>query len=93
MSYLRDPDTGNVYLEADNPQAAYSPADWAVMIAEKESRLAQMQAVLAGGPQPKTAPDQETLEFYNASLSLMAPPGLAEQAAQLQAELAAMKAV
>lgn len=63
MGYWRDPETGIVYLEADNPQAAWTPEEWEAHLAALRARKAALEATTVA---PKTAPDQETLDFWNA---------------------------
>lgn len=91
-AYLRDPDTGNVYLETDNPIAAWTPEEWAALLAAKEAQVTALEEQIAGLMQPKTLPDEETLALWN-SFCEQQGAGLPEQLASLQAELAEMQAV
>ena len=89
-NYLKDPDTGDVYLEGDNPLRYWTSSEWAEQIKALKDRLAQLQGQAAAMPQPKVKPDQETLDFYNTHMTLLADDG---QIKQMQAELAEMEAV
>ncbi len=64
MSYLKDPE-GNVYLESDNPVQAWTPEEWRAFLSEVEAEILDLKQKLAGIPQCKSAPDEETLRFWN----------------------------
>lgn len=85
MNYLKDPETGNIYLESLNPQGVWTPEEWEAEIKAREDKLVEL---LANQPQPKTVPDQESLDLWNSMIPQ--PP---EQINLLESELAEMKAV
>lgn len=64
MSYLKDPD-GNVYLESNNPVQAWTSQEWQAFLCEVEAEILDLKQKLAGLPQCKNAPDEETLRFWN----------------------------
>lgn len=80
MNYLRDRD-GNVYRESENPLQAWTPEEWQVFVSEVEAEIQDLKGKLSGLPRRKTAPDGETLKFWNAMQGGYAD----ELAAQLQA--------
>ncbi len=92
--YLRDPDTGEVYLESDNPQAYWTTEEWAAEVKRVAGEVETLEALIAQVPKPKDQPDQECLDFWNMMIAgPMYGGGMADQLQAKQAELDEMKAV
>ncbi|MBI4643102.1 MAG: hypothetical protein HY743_05090 [Deltaproteobacteria bacterium] len=71
MTYLRDPETGNVYLEADNPQAAWTPEEWTAYIAGWVAERQSIQEQLDGQPveaDETKIPDEGIRNYYNSQV-------------------------
>ncbi|MBM4285825.1 MAG: hypothetical protein FJ128_11350 [Deltaproteobacteria bacterium] len=93
MSYLRDAE-GNVYLEADNPRAAWTAQEWEALKAAKQAEVevARQELEALPKPDPTWPPEARAMAASFADV-VLGRPSLEAKLAGLEAELAELEKV